>query len=275
MRGYSTRDVAELLGLTPPRIRSFARAGFLSPAKSPSGQYRFSFQDIILLRTAKELDEAQVQPRTLMRALRALREQLPNGQSLAALRVTADGDRVVVREQDTVWNPESGQIQLDFSVSELAGKVTPLLQSAARDTRQNDSASSEDWFELGADFEAIGEIEEARAAYFRALELDADNPEANINLGRLLHAEGNASDAADLYRTALATSPNHATASYNLAVALEDMDSITEAIASYRQALVSDPDFADAHYNLAQLYERNGDQRAALRHLQRYRALAD
>ena len=55
MKGYSTRDVAELLEIPPGVIRDIARSGILEPARTPGNHYRFNFQDIIILRTAKEL----------------------------------------------------------------------------------------------------------------------------------------------------------------------------------------------------------------------------
>ena len=53
--GYSTKDVAALLGLSAAQVRSYVRAGFLSPRQGPRGEYYFSFQDLVLLRTAKGL----------------------------------------------------------------------------------------------------------------------------------------------------------------------------------------------------------------------------
>jgi tetratricopeptide (TPR) repeat protein len=46
-----------------------------------------------------------------------------------------------------------------------------------------------------------------------------------------------------------------------------------EAIQAYGRALAADPNLAEAHYNLARLYEKQGDQRAAIRHFNGYRAL--
>jgi len=82
MRAYSTREVAELLGESPARVRSFARASFISPLKTSGGHYRFSFQDLVMLRAAKGLVEAKLDPRRLWRALRALRRQLPSDRPL-------------------------------------------------------------------------------------------------------------------------------------------------------------------------------------------------
>ena len=52
MTGYSTKEVAELVDLPRSTIWELTRAGILEPDRS-SAQYQFSFQDILILRTAK------------------------------------------------------------------------------------------------------------------------------------------------------------------------------------------------------------------------------
>lgn len=54
MTGYTTADVAEILSIPPPRVRSLARAGLLEPGRNPQRHYRFSFQDIVVLRVIRD-----------------------------------------------------------------------------------------------------------------------------------------------------------------------------------------------------------------------------
>ena len=122
MKSYTTRDVARLLGLSEPQVRSHAR-DYLAPDRGPRNTYRFSFQDLVLLRTAKALGEARVSPRRIRRALRVLTSQLPVGRSLSAVRIASEGDRVVVRDGEAAWQPESGQLLLDFDVARLAAQA--------------------------------------------------------------------------------------------------------------------------------------------------------
>jgi tetratricopeptide (TPR) repeat protein len=61
---------------------------------------------------------------------------------------------------------------------------------------------------------------------------------------------------------------------YNLGVLLDDLDRLPEAASAYEAALRIDPTFADCHYNLALLCERLARPKDAIRHLARYRALA-
>lgn len=273
MSGYTTRDVSELLGMSAAKVRSFARAGFLSAERGVRGEYRFSFQDIVLLRTAKELASARVHPRKLWRTLRLLKAQLPNGQPLTAVRIAAEGDRVVVRDKHASWQPESGQVTFDFSVSDLASRAAPLVDRAANLAQHAGDSNGDDWYALGLDFEIVAATDKAKEAYQRATGLDPHHVDAHVNLGRLLHAEGRISDAEFHYRQAVTAAPDNATAAFNLGVALEDLDRPQAAIEAYKQAVGADADFADAHYNLAHLYEKQGDKSAAIRHLARYKAL--
>ena len=61
---------------------------------------------------------------------------------------------------------------------------------------------------------------------------------------------------------------------YNLGVLLEDTGRIDEATQVYERALCDDAGLADCHYNLARLYQAQGRQKDALRHLARYRRLS-
>ena len=271
MKGYSTRDVAELLELTPETIREIARAGIIDPERTKEQHYRFSFQDIIILRTAKELLSSGVRKSRINRALFKLKHQMPSNRPLSALRISGDGNDVVIRDEEKVYNPESGQMHFDFTVAEVAGTVAPLARKAAAEAESEaDELSSDDWFDLGVDLEAVSP-EDAPAAYIRALELDPQHSDAHVNLGRLLQEAGEFEAAEDHYHKALDADPENVLAAFNLGTLLEDLGRIQDAIAAYKKAA----SFADAHYNLSRLYELVGEHAEALKHLKTYRQLID
>lgn len=273
MTGYSTREVAEVLGLSPSQVRSYARSGLLDPARGPRNEYRFSFTDVILLRTARELRDNDIPPRRIRRALRRLAEQLPEGRPLSAVRVSAEGEHVMVRDRDTVWEPETGQVAFDFSVEELASKVEPFARRAAEARLRRTGLDADGWYDLGLDLEAVS-VSQACGAYEEALRLDTSHVEAHLNLGRLLHEQGRLEDAEEHYLRARELDPENALAWYNLGVVLEDLGRVGEAKAAYGMALEADPELSGAHYNLAGLCERTGDVAGAVRHLAAYRRVS-
>lgn len=274
MTGYTTREVAEVLGLSPRQVRSYARSGLLEPHRGPRNEYRFTFQDIILLRAARELQEREIPTRRIRGALRSLREQLPEGRPLSAVHISAAGDQVVVRDRHTVWEPATGQTTFDFPVEELATRVQPFAPRAAAERANARSLGADEWYDMGLDLEAVSPPE-AIAAYRSALETDPDHAEAHLNLGRLLHEEGRLAEAERHYRRAVDAAPESALAWFNLGVVLEDMARDRRAIELYRRAVELDPHLAAAHFNLARLYERTGQASRAVRHLSAFKRLQE
>ena len=270
---YTTRDVARMLEMPEHEVRAYARAGLVEPERGPRGSYQYTFRDLVLLRTARSLGDADVSHPRIRRALQALRTRLPEDRQLSELRIRAIGDEIVVDDAGAAWNPDSGQLQLDFDVLDLTTRVQRLPRMVQEVAAAPAGRDAEAWFEHGVELET-SDAERARRAYLRAIELEPGHADALVNLGRLLHERGDVADAAERYRRALAVRPGHATAAYNLGVALEDLGRVEEAIDAYRAALRVDDTLADAHYNLAGLYEQAGDRPAALRHLRSYRAHA-
>lgn len=271
--GYSAKDIAKLLGIAPARLRVFVGEGFVTPRSGPRGAQRFSFQDLVVLRAAQGLLASDLPARRVHEALRRLREQLPNGRSLAQVRITADSGRVVVRDGAETWEPASGQTVLDFEVAALALKAAPIARRGAAEARRHEhELDAEDWFELGLDLEATAPSE-AEDAYRRALALAAGHYDARLNLGRLRHEAGDLRAAEAHYRTAAQLHPSDPTPAFNLGVALEDRKRYEDAIVAYQSAIAADPAFADAYFNLSGVYEKLGRGASALRHLKTYRQL--
>jgi DNA-binding transcriptional MerR regulator len=275
MKSYTTRDVARLLGLSEAQVRSQARAGFLTVDRGPRNSYRFSFQDLVLLRTARDLAGARVPPRRIRGALCKLARDLPSGRSLSELRLTASGRRVIVLDGGSAWSPESEQFQINFALAELPIRpAPPVRRLVGSDRRANTPLTALEWFDLAAELEESSP-DDAREAYTRALALDPDYADAHVNLGRLLQLEGRIAEALEHYSCSLRAGTTDPTAAFNLGTALETLGRWTEAIQIYHHALAMDREFADAHFNLARLYEQTGRRVAALRHLREYQKLSE
>jgi len=68
---HTLRSLQQLLGISRRVISHLIGAGFVQPARGPRNEYRFSFQDIVLLRTAHALQQANIPPRRIVRSNRA------------------------------------------------------------------------------------------------------------------------------------------------------------------------------------------------------------
>lgn len=267
--GYTSAEAARVLGVPPARVRSFVRAGFLTPRRGRGRRLVFSFQDLVVLRAARELVAQRLPARRVKRVLRRLRQQLPRGRSLAELRIRYEGGEVVARSDQQVWNPESGQLVLDFEVAELARVAAPLAPRLVARAGDPAALGADDWYELGFELEATAP-EEAASSYQQALEAEPGHADAHLNLGRLLHEDGRAADAERHYRAALAARPADSTATYNLGVSLQDQGELEQALTLYRQAVAHDPDLADAYFNMAGIHEELGNIAVAIQNLKTY-----
>jgi tetratricopeptide (TPR) repeat protein len=262
-RTYTLADAAALLGVSEARVRSFVAGGLLP---SRGKEEAFTFRDLVLLRSAKGLADRNVAPKRIRAALRRLGTQLPEGQSASSVALDAHGQRLVARDGDKAWEPETGQGVLELDAA-------PARSGTVHRLRAHPGPGVDVRFQQAL---ALEDVDSASAAtlYAEILRLCPGHADAHVNLGRLQHAAGRLASAEAHYRAALAVQPGDGVAAFNLAVALDDQGRSADALAAYHQALATDPRLADAHYNLARLHESRGERVLALRHLKEYRRLA-
>jgi tetratricopeptide (TPR) repeat protein len=277
-----TADVARVLGVSEARVRALVRAGWCAPERRGRA-LAFRFQDLVVLRAAESLRDAHVPAARMRRALRALARELGGPRELAGVRILADGTRVVVHAGGARFEPESGQLLLDFSVDALAraaAQVTranlavprapredpraPLPaggQRPARDAAPRGLAPGH----TGAPAAAAGDEGEARSAaralaeraFAEALACEDDDPAAAMRA----------------YRRALARDPSFSDAAMNLARLVHRSGRAREAVALYRAALPHAPGDAELHYNLALALEDAKGAAAAIHHYEHALAL--
>jgi len=262
-----------MLGLSRTVVSGLISAGFVVPTRGPRNEHRFTFRDLMLLRTAYALQASKIPPRKILRSLARLKETLPATLPLTGLRITAVGADVAVRDRNGHWAADSGQLLMDFEVAPAPGSSVSFLDHGPAEAQGADGTDDADtWFQRGEALEASNP-KGAEQAYQEALARRPEFTDAYLNLGAMLCEAGRADEAVELYEHALALCPPSALVFYNRAVALEDRQRAGEAIASYERALDLDPALADAHYNIGRLQEMLGDARGALRHFNAYRRL--
>ncbi len=277
MQTYSVRDLQAMLGMSRAVISGLVASGFVTPSRGKRNEYRFSFQDVVLLRTAHGLQCAHIPPRKILRSLRRLKATLPSELPLSGLRITAVGNQIAVRQGRTQWHADSGQLLIDFELVP-AGETVAFVAKASAAAAPGEppaaqvEADAGELFQRGVDLETRDPAT-AEAAYRRAIALAPDYVDPYLNLGVMLCDAGRCEDAVSLYRAALGHQPDEALLHFNLAIALEDLGRATDALASYERCMQLAPGFADAHYNAARLHDGLGHATQAIRHYSAYRRL--
>jgi tetratricopeptide (TPR) repeat protein len=266
MYAYDAKDLKHRFGIEASAVRSLTRAGHIHPVRQ-KGRMHYSFQDLIVLRTATALRAAKIPGQRISRTLRRIRESLPEGMPLSGLSIIVLGDRIAIREGQQLWESDSGQYALALEVTGEAGAIQMIDRRAAVPAS---GGSAEELFARGLELEG-SDPHGSRQAYEACLAVEVHHTEARINLGRLLHLTGEVAEAERIYRGATIAD---ALLSFNLAVLLEDQGRQAEAMLAYREALALDPGMADAHFNLARLHEHAGNTKDCFRHLLAYRRLA-
>ena len=229
MQQFGVREVEKLLRLPRRTIHGLVKAGFVSPARGPGQTYRFSFQDLIVLRTAQALAAANVPAKRITRSLRELRRHLPESMPLSGLSIGAVGDRVVVKEGASRWQAESGQYLLAFEGDPAAGELKVM---------QRESDNLEEQIDRGYALHQAGKLADAESVYRDALETWGPDALLLYNLGVLLEDLQRKSEALQAYQAALGAEPTMADCHYNLALLFEELGRGQEAIrhmAQYRR----------------------------------------
>ena len=270
---YSLRSLQSLLGVSKRVLTGLIDAGFVQPTRGRRNELRFTFQDVVVLRTAFQLQSAKIASRKILRALAKLKAELPEELPLSGIRITAVGDSVAVKTGLAQWDAVSGQHLLDFEVAPIKGDVA-FLDSIPRNLKSREQQADE-WFALGEQLTST-DVVGAEQAYRKVLEL-APSPHysAYTNLGVLLcEAETRCEEALSVFDRALEHFPDDALLHFNRAVALEELKLYDVAAAAYERCIELDPNHADAHFNLARLSEIRGDKQGLVRHLSAYRRLS-
>src|ERR1700721_818134 len=167
MHAYATKALERLFGWPPSAVRALARAGNIHPVRR-AGRLHYSFHDLVVLRTASALRAANISSQRINRTLQELRSALPEGSALNKISLTALGNRIAIREGQTLRESESGQYALALEiVEEKGGRHVISRQDAAPAIEKSARAAANS----GADFAADSAADSADRLYARALEL--------------------------------------------------------------------------------------------------------
>lgn len=129
-QGFSTRQVCRITGLSARQLGYWRKTGFLSPAKQTRGGHaRYSFIDLISLKTASRLIDAGVSVQRIRQCLQSLSRFLPNTDTpLQDLSLVATGDVVLVLRSGAAFDALTGQEWI-LQVADLEREARQMLSN--------------------------------------------------------------------------------------------------------------------------------------------------
>jgi tetratricopeptide (TPR) repeat protein len=250
---HAMRDLlARYRSLREDHVRYLVKCGVLRPALRTNADTFFAFPDLALFRQANDGLDQGIAFRSIVRALMASRQ---------------------------------GQLELDFRIDAAPAKIfalrppsqrPPAARADSTQARLHDAQLAEEYFRAGSELDDGDEsqMEEAAAAYRRALELDPYLVAALINLANIHYGRDELVEAQALYERAIGLEPDFFEAHFNLGNIYHDLGRFAEAQACYREALNLNPFYADAHFYLAVTFEKMGLSQDARPHWRAYQQLA-
>jgi tetratricopeptide (TPR) repeat protein len=122
---------------------------------------------------------------------------------------------------------------------------------------------------VGKSLHASGKLEDAIAAYQKAVENNPESPEAYYHLGVAFQDRGKLNKAITSYEKSLTLNPMNALAHFNLGVALHKKNETAKAISCYKKAIDLDPPLFKAHLNLGIALKETGKTDNAIEHLKK------
>jgi tetratricopeptide (TPR) repeat protein len=282
MQTYTLAEVASLLALPRAVIAGLIAAGFVTPERGTRREYRFTFQDLVLLRAAQGLKEAQMAPGRIQRSLKALRAQLPEQMPVAGLRLAAVGNDIVVRERGSAaWQNAAGQWLLDLEGGGAAaaggGGVTsePARHAADEAVHRLRGSAAAGPLPQGAAAASAGQRQAPPST-------KAPSPRARARataeqwLQRAVELETtDRAQAEAAYRHAIAADPQRADAYLNLGALLGDAGRHAEAAAVARLGIERCAPEPLLHFNLGVALEDARQPAAAIEAYQQSLALND
>jgi tetratricopeptide (TPR) repeat protein len=251
---HAMRDLLARYGsLREDHLRYMMKFGIVRPVLRTNADVFFAFPDLPAIKQVNEALEQGIAFRSIARTLIAARQ---------------------------------GQLELDFRIDAAPAKILTLRRPAADRPepirpditmpRAQNPQMAEEYFRAGSALDDGNEsrMDEAAAAYRKALELDPYLVAALINLANIHYSRDELVEAQALYERAIGLESDFFEAHFNLGNIYHDLGRFGEAQSCYHEALKLNPFYADAHFYLAVTFEKMGLSEEARPHWRAYRQLA-
>ena len=207
---YTAGEVASLFDVSEGRLRYWDRSGFLSPAGQDGKKKRYTFADLVAVRSAVTLLERGVSLQKVRKLVATLREKMPIGtHPVSTMRIMSDDKTVIIAQDECEYEAHTGQLLMDFKVEIIEEAVVTKLPNREEGAEK----SAFDWYLEGCSLdEDEHTFAAAEQAYHQAIHLDPSLANAYTNLGNLLFRSGASDDARALYEKATEVDPRQSEA---------------------------------------------------------------
>ncbi len=131
--GFTRQQASTLSGLSCRQLDYWRKTGLVSPQHQTAGGHsRYGFVDLVVLRAAKRLLDADISLQRIRKCLQSLMRFLPASEHpLAELSLVVTGDVVLVFHGERAFDALTGQ-EWVFPIAELAAEVEKLQQPQPR-----------------------------------------------------------------------------------------------------------------------------------------------
>jgi tetratricopeptide (TPR) repeat protein len=262
---YGLRDIRNLYpAISEKHLRYLDKWGLLRQA-GPRAEREYSFADLLTIKQVAGELATGTPLRVILRSLLAERQ----GQMELDFHATADTPRAKVvalaarravrpdaRRPSHAAPAKDGTAPFPFSDPQAALAAKYFVEGSRLDDGDE------------------RKMEDAAAAYRRALVIDPDLVPAIVNLANIHYARDELIEAQALYERAIGLDPDCFEAHFNLGNILHDLGRYDGALQCYRDAVALNPSYADAHFYLAVTLEKIGHSPDAKAHWKRYQDLA-
>ena len=260
---YRLHDIRSLYpAVTENHIRYLAKWGLIEHGRGPRQDRVYSFRDLLTIRQLA----AELQRGTALKVILRTLVAEHQGQLALDFHAAADTPRAKVLT-----------LQARRSRTPQVGPATPLPATTPNYPFSDpQSALAAKYFLEGSRLDDGDEkkLEEAAAAYRKALVIDPDLVPAIVNLANIHYSRDELIEAQALYERAIGLDPECFEAHFNLGNIHHDLGRYEAALVCYRDAVTLNGAYADAHFYLAVTLEKTGHSPEAKPHWRAYKELA-
>lgn len=260
---YGLRDIRSLYpAVTEKHLRYLEKWGLLRQSSASRDRREYTFTDLLTVRQVSAELERGTPLRLILRTLLAEREGQLQLDFVSGHAANAPRAKVV--------SLEARKPVRHAAAASLPAGLTPYPVSEPQ------AALAATYFIEGSRLDDGDErtMEEAAAAYRRALIIDPDLVPAIVNLANIHYGRDELIEAQALYERAIGLDPNCFEAHFNVGNIQHDLGRFDRALVCYRDAVALNPGYADAHFYLAVTLEKTGHSPEAKPHWKAYQELA-